>query len=106
MVDLSRYIISGPSDKVSSLSSRISVNPKSVFQQPIPPDQWPLWAKALAQFAKPEDKGIGDAIARIIGDEQSEKFKAWYLITFGKKCGCNGRQTLWNIKYPLNSKAT
>ncbi len=69
-------------------------------------DQWPTWAKALAQFAKPEDKGIGDVVARIIGDERSEKFKAWYLVTFGKPCGCNGRQNLWNTKYPLNLKAT
>ncbi len=74
--------------------------------QAIPIDQWPLWAKALAQLATPEDKGIGDVTARMIGDERSEKFKAWYLVTFGKKCGCNGRQKLWNQKYPLNLKAT
>ncbi len=66
--------------------------------------EWPIWAKALKQFAKPEDKGIGDVVARMIGDENSAKVKAWHLATFGRPCGCNGRQKLWNQKYPLNLK--
>ncbi len=74
--------------------------------EPIPRDQWPTWAKVLAKFAKPEDKGIGDVVARMIGEENSEEFKAWYLVTFGKACSCTGRQKLWNIKYPLNLKAS
>jgi len=67
----------------------------------IPQDEWPMWAKALKQFAKPEDKGIGDVVARMIGDENSTAFKAWYLATFGKSCGCAGRQAKWNQQYPL-----
>lgn len=69
-------------------------------------DKWPLWAKALKQFSTPEDKGIGDVVARIIGAETSEKFKAWHLVTFGRPCGCTGREKLWNTKYPLTSPAT
>ncbi len=80
--------------------------PSLITIKPIPREQWPIWAKALAQFSKSEDKGIGDVVARMIGDEKSEKFKAWYLVTFGKPCGCNGRQKQWNTKYPLNLKAT
>ncbi len=67
----------------------------------IPSHQWPPWAKALACFSKPEDKGIGDVVARIIGNENSVKFKAWHLATFGKPCGCSGRQRGLNIKYVL-----
>ncbi len=74
--------------------------------QAIPSKDWPVWAKALAWTAKPEDKGIGDVVARMIGPENSEAFKRWYKATTGKNCGCNGRQNLWNIKYPINSKAT
>ncbi len=74
--------------------------------EPIPRDQWPMWTKALAQFATENDKGIGDVAARMIGTENSAKFKAWHLATFGRPCGCNGRQNLWNQKYPLNLKAT
>jgi len=66
-----------------------------------PINEWPIWAKALKQFSTPEDKGIGDVVARMIGDETSAKFKAWHLATFGKPCGCTGRQKLWNTKYPL-----
>ncbi len=74
--------------------------------QPIPRKEWPFWAKALAMTAKPEDKGVGDVVARTIGAENSEAFKKWYKATTGKDCGCTGRQNLWNIKYPLNLKAT
>ncbi len=67
----------------------------------IPRDQWPLWTKALAMIAKPEDKGIGDVVARTIGAENSEAFKKWFKATTGKDCVCSGRQRRWNIEYPL-----
>jgi hypothetical protein len=69
--------------------------------QTITRDQWPTWAKAIAQFAKPEDKGIGDVVARTIGNENSEAFKKWFKATTGKDCGCTGRQRRWNLEYPL-----
>ncbi len=63
--------------------------------------QWPTWAKALKKLATPEDKGIGDVVARMIGDEASAKFKAWHIATFGKPCNCTGRRERWNRQYPL-----
>jgi hypothetical protein len=63
--------------------------------------EWPIWAKALRQFSKPEDAGIGDVVARMIGDYNSMAFKAWHLATFGKACNCSGRQKRWNALYPL-----
>ncbi len=80
--------------------------PKPTPIQPIPRKEWPMWAKALAMIAKPEDKGIGDVVARTIGAENSEAFKKWFKATTGKDCGCTGRERRWNIEYPLNSKAT
>ncbi len=74
--------------------------------QAIPKDQWPMWANALKQLSTPDDRGVGDIAARIIGDENSATFKAWHLLTFGRPCSCAGRQKLWNQKYPLNLKAT
>ncbi len=68
---------------------------------PVSLGQWPIWAKALKQLAILEDKGIGDVVARMIGDENSAKFKAWHLATFGRPCNCNGRQARWNRQYPL-----
>lgn len=72
--------------------------------KPITPDKWPIWARALAMLAKPEDKGVGDVAARVIGSENSEAFKKFYKLTFRKTCGCNGRQAKWNRDYPLDNK--
>ncbi len=69
---------------------------------PVPQKDWPIWAKALKATANPEDKGIGDVVARKIGDEKSEAFKAWHLATFGKPCNCTARRERWNRLYPLN----
>lgn len=67
----------------------------------IPQTSWPIWAKALRFFAEPKDKGIGDVVARMIGDEKSQAFKKWHKKTFGKDCGCVGRQARWNRMYPV-----
>ncbi len=88
------------------LGAPLPKQPKSILPQPVPRKDWPIWAKALAMIAKPEDKGIGDVVARTIGAENSEAFKKWYKATTGKDCGCTGRQLRWNIEYPLNLKAT
>jgi len=69
----------------------------------VPLAEWPLWAKALKLLAKPEDKGIGDVVARTIGDEKSQAFKTWYKTTFKKDCGCAGRRAKWNALYPIQS---
>lgn len=67
----------------------------------IPRSKWPIWARALRQFSNPEDKGIGDVVLRIIGNENSESFKAWHQKLFGNPCNCNGRLKRWNALYPL-----
>lgn len=69
----------------------------------MPHEYWPLWAKSLALLAKPEDKGVGDVTRRLIGDERSEKFKAWFKMTFKRDCGCAGRQAQWNRLYRLDN---
>ncbi len=77
------------------------VSVSAVPIQSIPRKDWPLWAKGLAMIAKPEDKGIGDVVARTIGAENSEAFKKWFKATTGKDCGCTGRQAQYNLQYPL-----
>ncbi len=67
----------------------------------VPYSEWPLWAKTLAKFAQPEDKGIGDVAKRTIGEENGEAFKKFFKATFNKDCGCTGRHLEWNRKYPL-----
>jgi len=96
---------SGEGELVSSqdvVNGSISYNGKQrTLLDPIPTEQWPLWAKALRQFSTEDDAGIGDVVARIIGDENSEAFKAWHLKTFGKPCNCTARRNRWNKLYPL-----
>ncbi len=105
---LSRELLDGVpiSDNIGKSKSDLGVtfNSKAISHQiqPIKPDEWPIWAKAFKWFASPEDKGIGDLIARKIGDETSEAFKAWHLATFGKPCNCTARRERWNRLYPLN----
>ncbi len=81
------------------LQKKFTPQPKLI--QPIPRKDWPLWAKGLAMLAKPEDKGVGDILARTIGAENSEAFKKWFKATTGKDCGCTGRHRRLNIEYPL-----
>ncbi len=76
-----------------------SIEPKPI--EPVPRKDWPLWAKGLGMLSKPEDKGVGDVVARMIGDENSEAFKAWHLATFGKACNCTARRDRWNRQFPL-----
>ena len=67
--------------------------------------EWPMWAKSLRQFSVPEDKGIGDVVLRIIGNEKSEAFKAWFQKIFNRPCNCDSRLKQWNALYPLTTDA-
>ena len=68
--------------------------------EPVRPPEWPLWAKAIALMKDPtRDAGVGDTAARMIGAETSDAFKSFYQKTFGRPCGCVGRQKDWNNKY-------
>lgn len=67
--------------------------------KPIPRSEWPIWAKGLALMAVSYDAGIGDTVARLIGDANSERFKTWYKNIFGGECGCAARRAEWNAIY-------
>lgn len=77
--------------KASAVSLR--VNPA------IPFEKWPAWAKGVALLKKDCDKGVGDTVERIIGKSNSAAYKAFYLATFKKSCGCSNRKAEWNVKY-------
>ncbi len=84
-----------------SIAERIASRPTKPKSVAVPKDRWPLWAVSFKHLSTPEDKGIGDVIARMIGDEKSEAFKAWHMATFGTPCNCAARRELWNRLYPL-----
>ena len=61
----------------------------ALYANRVADDHWPMWAKALKLARTDADTGVGDTVARLLGDEFSDKYKAWYKATFGKYCRCN-----------------
>ena len=65
-------------------------------------ESWPIWAKTIATLKTDADGGVGDTVERVIGTDNSKAIKDWYLKTFKRICGCDGRKAEWNIKYPYS----
>ena len=61
--------------------------------------QWPLWAKTIATLRTPADIGVGDTVERTIGKGNSDAVKSWYMKTFKRVCGCDGRKEEWNMRF-------
>jgi hypothetical protein len=57
---------------------------------------WVRWVKLLR---KPEDRGVGDTVARIAAKFGGERFKA-FSKRIGIPCGCTERQAAWNEQWP------
>lgn len=62
---------------------------------------WPILARPLKLMAKPDDRGLGDIVARIVGPIGGDAFKVWFVKAFGRDCGCADRQQWLNIHFPL-----
>lgn len=74
--------------------------PKPISPEPL--DRWPVWVRAAALLAKPDDKGLGDVIARTVGPIGGDAYKTWFKRVTGKPCGCSERQETLNAIYPLD----
>jgi len=91
------------------LKNRIPTDTKQIapprltrsFSRPVevPRENWPAAVNALAMLAKPQDRGIGDVIARNLGFV-GEAFKA-AAKRLGVDCGCDARRDRFNVMYPL-----
>lgn len=79
----------------------IPATPVAPAPPPLPRSAWPLLARAVAKLAKPEDKGIGDVVARMAGAVGGETMSEWYTRLTGKECGCASRQNALNAMYPF-----
>jgi len=85
---------------IAFAASFVAVAAPLIRVRPLQIDQWPRWAKDLAQARQPADKGLGDTIVHVIGDVRSEKFKNWFKEKLGTSCGCTERQRWLNQKFP------
>ena len=74
------------------------------YQAAKPAEEWPLWALlAGLWFRQPEDRGVGDTLARELGGATSEAFKRHSEAMQGiweLPCGKCGRVASWNALYP------
>lgn len=84
-------------------SSTVRVAKAVIAPESVPESKWPVWATAIAYFKSDRDLGVGDTVERVIGKANSMAFKAWYLVTFKKSCGCNQRKSEWNVKYKYST---
>lgn len=76
-------------------------DPVSYASRGAPSPNWPILLQPFRLLAKEGDKGLGDIVHRMIGDANSDKYKAWHMRIFGKPCGCSERQNSLNEEFPL-----
>lgn len=69
---------------------------------PIPREQWPLWAKAVALASNADDTGVGDTVHRQAG-ALGVAFSVW-TTALGIPCGCTTRRAEWNVAYAYELK--
>lgn len=66
--------------------------------QPVPRDQWPAWASAIAALRKPGEIGVGDTIKNRLGEPGKAYQAAWKML--GMPCRCPERRGRFNRLYP------
>lgn len=71
-------------------------------QLPVPREKWPASARFIARLARPEDKGVGSTIERLLGSA-GRLFKSM-VARLGKDCGCNRRRDTLNARYPYSGE--
>jgi hypothetical protein len=76
--------------------------PAPPTEAPNPKDRntWPRWAKLTADLAMPDDKGVGDVVARLASRVGGDAYKR-LRKSIGWPCKCNQRQDALNARYPL-----
>lgn len=74
-----------------------------VVLNPIPRDQWPVWATIAATRKHEGDVGVGDTIQKVAAKFGGEQFKAW-AAELGIPCGCSTRQKRFNALYPYEDQ--
>lgn len=65
--------------------------------QAVPRDKWPIGVKLIAEARKPEDKGVGDTVHRLI--PKADELIAW-MKRLGIDCRCPDRRVSLNQRFP------
>jgi|GEM_PF-3725823 len=91
------------------LNKRIfAVYDTTIFPTFVPPSpsasKWPLIIRGIARRKKPDDRGVGDTIERLLSKMGGDQF-AWLMDKLGIDCGCGDRQASLNAWYPYHQLA-
>jgi hypothetical protein len=84
----------GPADGIAP------ARPAARRTQAVPRDQWPLAVRVIARLAKPDERGIGQTLTRLIGMAGGEQYKR-LMKRIGVDCGCAARAANLDAMYPL-----
>ncbi len=68
--------------------------------KPIPREQWPRAARLIAWRKRDGETGVGDTLARILGNVGADGLAHWYEKITGHDCGCANRQAKLNAIFP------
>lgn len=60
---------------------------------------WPVRVRLVGRFRREGEKGVGDTLARMLGQVGGEVWKRWYKRLTGQDCACKDRQAKLNAKY-------
>ncbi len=63
---------------------------------PIPFDKWPRLARLIAWRKRDGETGVGDTLARILGNVGADAMAHWYEKITGHDCGCADRRAKLN----------
>ena len=91
--------------RVRSLLTRTRPVAKTATPTSSSTEEWPTWARWLADRRADGDRGVGDTVERLLG-VGGRAFKLLWKATFGQVglgCGCDGRRARWNAAYAYAS---
>lgn len=85
---------------VNALSAPRTLSGGENVVSAVPRDQWPLAAKGMALLRTPEDRGVGDTVARLARIAGGESLAAAYRRITGRDCHCAQRAERLNQMFP------
>ncbi len=83
-------------EMLESQPKTVPIAPQTPIQ-PISRDKWPIGVKLIAEARKPEDKGVGDTVHRLI--PKADELIAW-MKRLGIDCRCPDRRVSLNQRFP------
>lgn len=85
-----------PEAEPAAIAATSAISRKKKKMEPEVKAKWINWVK---WFKKPEDRGVGDTVERLLAKIGGRSIKK-ILMHLGQDCGCTNRQKWLNARYP------